>query len=168
MKKEQKTKGSLLLLNIDLIPTTASGFPKITQEEKQLFLKGLDSLQQEKGQMILFCLYSDQCNKITWQKGIRIYNSFAQSLSNNCYEFRAISLGNNLFDPYHKREEYQYEMVYPEYEIANTIYMMGEEKVSLISPVKEEQEFTFIKGNNILEIAQNLNKNRVRKKQNDL
>lgn len=160
----EKTKANLLLLNIDLIPMTEKGTIALSKEEIQKFITGLNSLQQEKGLPILFCLRSDKQDLKTLQKGIQIYNALAPLLPMEIYRFGALELQGELFDPYKNVASNKIKDIYPNYDINGTIYMLGSELQELSSSVKEIGTNICIKGNSIPEWASSLNDNQTRKR----
>lgn len=162
---KNKIPACLLLLNMDLIPNSENGYPMISEEEKTLLISSLTKLQEEREMPILYSLYSDSHTKKSWQKGIHIYNGLAHFLPMNKHVCRALNLGLNLYDPYHKMNGFSLEEIYPEYEITKTIYLMGDDKVALQSPTKEDRDFTYIKGNSILDITQNIMGQKSRKRE---
>jgi hypothetical protein len=151
-----KTKAQLLKLNMDLIPMKEKGIPDLSQETITEFIESLNSLQQEKGKPILFCLYSEKNIKKSIQKGIDLYNFLAPLLPISAFSFGAISTPYQLFNPYKEVVDYDMNKIYPEYEIDEYIYMMGDDLISTTKQILTEGIFTIIKGNSLKEIAQNL------------
>ena len=156
----EKTKANVLLLNMDLIPMTEKGTIDLPKEIMETFIAGLNSLQQEKGLPILFCLRSDRQNLKTLKKGIQIYNAIAPLLPMEIYSFGALELQGELFDPYKNVASNNIKDVYPNYDINGTIYMLGSELQELSSSVKEIGPNICIKGNSIPEWSNSLNDNK--------
>ena len=154
---KEKTSAQLLKLNIDLIPMTENGVPALSQESINYFIEGLNKFQQEKGKAILFCLYSEEPPKKSIKKGIQIYNYLARLLPSSIYSFGAISTPSKLFHVYDEVVDFDMGKIYPEYEIEEYIYMMGDELVVTKDQIHKAGIFTLIKGNSLIEIAQNLN-----------
>ena len=169
---DYQKKANLIVLNMDLLPSSSlTEYPRI-KEEKSSFLALLQSLQEQTNLPLLYCLYSELETRDTWKKGLRIFNQIALGLPPQRHIYRALILGSSLYDPYHKIDGIHLESIYPEFDINKTIYLMGENKVSIQSKGKEVGDSLYVESSSLSDFSENLknlsNQKRREKVKNEL
>ncbi len=169
---DYQKKANLIVLNMDLLPSSSlTEYPRI-KEEKSSFLALLQALQEQTNLPLLYCLYSELETRETWQKGLRIFNQIALGLPPQRHIYRALILGSSLYDPYHKIDGIHLESIYPEFDINKTIYLMGENKVSIQSKGKEVGDSLYVESSSLSDFSENLknlsNQKRREKVKNEL